>query len=238
MAKHISIIIPLAVITLCCLALVEGGYTAFEYLVLRPKIGVTAPPSEVAPVLVPSKLAIDKKNCSQIIVARNLFAASTNAASNPATAADNFDTLEATSLGIVLMGTIEDNDGGNRLIVLDKKTMEQKIYRQGDTVQEAIIKEIRRGKAVLSLHGRDEILDMSEAAKLRPVQNVTTDKQAQALPQDMVPAVVETNVLEQPLSGIPFQQGPPPMQPAEAEQSANKVVAPAIIRPVQSPESN
>lgn len=238
MAKRISIIVPLLVITLCCLALVEGGYTALEYLLLRPKVSMSAPASEDGLALKVRKVAIDRKNGSQIIVARNLFSASGNEVGHLGASANTLDALEATSLGIVLMGTIEDSSGGNRAIILDKKTLEQQIYRQGETVQEAVIKEILRGKAILSVHGQDEILDMSEAAKLRPVQqNATADNQAQAAPQDTAPAVFENNTLEQQAAGAPPQYGSP-ISPIGAEQSAKTVILPPIHRPVRASANN
>ncbi|MBU1565931.1 MAG: hypothetical protein KJ630_09920 [Proteobacteria bacterium] len=238
MATRISVIIQLLVITLCCIGIVEGGYVAFEYLVLLPKVRIETiqPEAFPAPLVGPEQMG--KKFGYQIILSRNLFAAVPGNTANRFTVlADNLDALEATSLGIVLIGTIGDNEGGNRAIIVDKKTLEQKIYRQGEGVQGAIIKEIRRGKVILTLAGRDEILDMSEAAKFRPVQKIEAGSETAQSLQDMVRAVLKKNTLAE-LPAEELHQQYIPRISTEAEKSAKRIIRPLIIRPLRHPVTN
>jgi type II secretory pathway component PulC len=67
------------------------------------------------------------------------------------------------------MGTIVSADAESRAIILEKDTKNQDMYQQGDVVQGAVVKEILRKKVVLTSDGRDEILDMTEAAKYTPM---------------------------------------------------------------------
>lgn len=60
------------------------------------------------------------------------------------------------------MGTIDSDSNGRRAIILDNKTRQQEIYREGDSVQQAVVKKILRGKIVLHLRGKDEILSMAD----------------------------------------------------------------------------
>lgn len=73
-----------------------------------------------------------------------------------------------TSLQIVLVGTITGSEGTERAIILDKTKRKQELYSKGDEIQGALVKEIRRGRVILAQNGREEVLDISEAAKMRP----------------------------------------------------------------------
>jgi type II secretory pathway component PulC len=75
--------------------------------------------------------------------------------------------MELSSLNVVLMGTVNGEKGDNRAIVLDKSTNKQQLYEVGDVIQGAQVKEVLRGKVILLYNGKDEMLDMSEAANVR-----------------------------------------------------------------------
>ncbi|MFH0784264.1 MAG: type II secretion system protein N [Pseudomonadota bacterium] len=225
MATRTSAIVSLLVITLCCIAIVEGGYMALEFLVLRPTVRTLSP--EAAPLGM-NKADTPKKYGYQVILARNLFAAvPAKESSRLAAFADSLDGLKPTSLGIVLMGTIGDNEGGNRAIIFDKKTLEQQIYRRGQSVQGAMIKEIRRGKVVIALNGLDEILDMSEAAKVRPAQKAGDGSLVGVLQPDTVQAALEKTALGN--AGPQVEELLKPPLPGEtgSAQSTKRVMRPA-----------
>lgn len=237
MATRISVVIPLLVITLCCVGIVLGGYMALEYLMLRSKVlpKVMPPEAAAAPAI---HGGISKKIGHQVILTRNLFAAAPASGANRLTALnDNLEALEATGLGIVLVGTIGDNEGGNRAIIVDKKTFKQQIYRQGEGVQGAIIKEIRRGKVILTSGVRDEILDMSEAAKLRPAQKIDDSSQVLELQQDTARTALEKSSGEEP-SPEELQPQPLPRESTGPGKSANKIIRPLNIQPPRPPASN
>jgi general secretion pathway protein C len=70
--------------------------------------------------------------------------------------------LEPTSLRIRLLGTVAGDRASAVAIIEDTSKKTQEIYRVGDSVQEAVIKSILRGKVVLAVGNRDEILVMEE----------------------------------------------------------------------------
>lgn len=166
MATRILSYIPFLVITLLCVGGVELFYRGVEHFLLDPVIGdrkvaeMAAEPEVSKPGT--KKLPVDYS----VITKRNLFGAPSEAKSGaqgevPPAGKD----LEATSLELVLMGTIGGDEQGARAIILNKKDRKQELYHVGDTVEGAGIKEIQRGKVILHIDDRDEMLDMSEASQ-------------------------------------------------------------------------
>ena len=169
MAARITDILPFLLITLLCVGLVEGGYQALEHF------GLSAPAEKAA---IPETASVqtdqagtvgeNPKHDYTVILQRNLFGPAPGKNETATTAAtENTEELQSTSLNIVLMGTINGGKETDRAIILDKTTKKQQLYETGDTVQGATIKEILRGKVILAYNGKDEMLDMSEAAKVR-----------------------------------------------------------------------
>lgn len=102
----------------------------------------------------------------RIIVRRNLFGADTQSQSGN-TNIENTEQLAPTQLNLVLMGTVLSGGDGDHAFILDQQNKKQELYRTGDTVQGAQIKEILRRKVILHRDGQDEVLDMAEAEKVR-----------------------------------------------------------------------
>ena len=168
MASRISGIVPFLLITLVCVGGVEAFYFVLERALLAPKVleqevaALQAPPAgEKAVAAVEQTAAVDHA----VIMQRNLFGPPPKKAEQ---AAPVQEALEATTLDLVLMGTIHGLGDENRAIILTKKDRKQDIYRVGDQIQGALIKEIRRANIVLTVDGRDESLDMSESGKYAP----------------------------------------------------------------------
>ncbi|GAB6193552.1 type II secretion system protein N [Desulfocastanea catecholica] len=170
MAARITDIFPFLLITLLCVGIVEGGYQALEYFVLQ---------SPVEEAAVPATVSVEKKSMVKdaqqkpldyrVILQRNLFGPPPGEGAPATTAApDVTEDIQLTSLNIVLMGTISGGDGVDRAIILDQTSKKQELYEQGDVIQGAMVKEILRGKVILFYNGKDEMLDMSEAANVRP----------------------------------------------------------------------
>jgi type II secretory pathway component PulC len=165
--SRISGIIPLLFITLLCVGVVEGGYLMFEHFVLnyvpRDRSGVPDTPAEKTE----SKQPVRKKADHEVILQRNLFGTLTGDKPAAAPVAEKTEMLTASTLQVVLMGTVTGSEGTERAIILDKTKKKQELYNKGDHLQGALVKEIRRGKVILAQNGREEILDISEAAKVR-----------------------------------------------------------------------
>ncbi|HJX34132.1 MAG TPA: type II secretion system protein GspC, partial [Desulfatiglandales bacterium] len=96
----------------------------------------------------------------QTIIDRNLFS---KVSSVPAQDAD-IDSLDLkpTSLKITLLGTIYSNNQNSAAVIEDTAKKTQGLYREGDSIQNAIVKSILAGKVVLRVDGHDEILTIDE----------------------------------------------------------------------------
>ncbi len=208
MAHRISIIVPLLFITLLCVGLVEGGYQALEYFLMRDQIDIKIVAPESVTQSVPKIKVIEEKHDYKIILQRNLFGAPP--ADNTAKIVETVPVkdLEATSLKIVLKGTIKGVGESNRAIILDKKNKKQQLYQKGDGIQGAFVKEILRGRVILSYNGNDEVLDMSD----------TAGSAEPAGPVAVAP-------------GIGPKKTVPGVEPRVRRRPARRVIKPRIIRP-------
>lgn len=72
------------------------------------------------------------------------------------------EVLAPTKLKLSLMGTVSGSDRNARAIISDDKSNKQDIYLVGDAIQGAFIKSIERGKVILEVNGRDEVLELVE----------------------------------------------------------------------------
>ena len=135
------------------------------------------------------KVDLQAKHDYRIILERNLFGPPPGKG-EPKTpvAADHAENLQLSSLNIVLMGTINGGEGDGRAIILDKSNNKQALYEKGDTIQGALVKEILRGKVILVYNGKEEMLDMNEAAKERPAGQAAGAQAIQpgAIPRKMM----------------------------------------------------
>jgi general secretion pathway protein C len=102
-----------------------------------------------------------------MIVERNIFGATEKV--EPPTVEkkiEQIENLEETTLQLSLLGTIAGDTDNARAIILDQRKRSQDIYRIGDSVQGAEIRQIFRGKIVLRHGGKDEILIMAEPGEV------------------------------------------------------------------------
>ncbi len=169
MLKNISRILPFFIVTLLCIGAVELFYSMAErYLLVvdQEKAG----PAIVAEEGSRTDSTIERHQDYSVIVERNLFQ-SYMVEEQPETVAETnpLEGLETSTLDLVLMGTITGPEGRSRAVILDKKKNKQDIYYQGDVIEGAEVKEILRGKIILNYQNKDQVLDMTEAATMRPV---------------------------------------------------------------------
>jgi hypothetical protein len=88
----------------------------------------------------------------------NIFGTASGVETTPE--AINIPILKKTSLNLNLWGTITGDGAGAYAIIEEAGNQEQKLYRAGETVQNATIKMILRGKVVLDVEGQFEILEL------------------------------------------------------------------------------
>ncbi len=113
-----------------------------------------------------TKTSIDK----EAITRRNLFL-SGHRAGDGGLAAALLDGGEEAQAGLLLVGTIIEIDGVNRAVVLDVEQKKQHLLKEGDMINGASVRRIDSGKVVISRQGRNELLDIAEAEKLRAAAN-------------------------------------------------------------------
>jgi general secretion pathway protein C len=95
-----------------------------------------------------------------IISGRNLFGTKGKAVKEREIDLEN---LEETELNLALHGTIVRGGDLDYAVIEEKDKRKQGLFRVGDTVAGAEITRIMRGKVVLTVEGRDEILIMEES---------------------------------------------------------------------------
>jgi general secretion pathway protein C len=96
----------------------------------------------------------------QAVLTRNLFGTRTDSA--PQSTKIDVASLEETKLNLKLWGTVSGSAEGDYAVIEDVKAREQNLYRVGDPIQTATVKEIYREKVILSVNGKAEVLQMQE----------------------------------------------------------------------------
>ena len=95
------------------------------------------------------------------IVQRNLFKTVTESEKSDDSVV--LDNLEETELKLKLWGTFaSDSPASSFAIIEDESKREQNVYKIDDTVQNATVKMILADKVVLSVSGRDEVLQLQK----------------------------------------------------------------------------
>ncbi|HOP46118.1 MAG TPA: type II secretion system protein GspC [Desulfobacteraceae bacterium] len=105
----------------------------------------------------------------QVITDRNLFGSLSVATKN--TQPEDIEELEPTSLKIKLLGTVTGDPELSFSVIEETDKKKQGLYRVGDSIQDAVVKIILRGKIVLRVGNKDEILIMEE-----PVSSITAGR--------------------------------------------------------------
>lgn len=116
--------------------------------------GSTAPGTDAAPRLAP-------RSEYQPIVHRNLFGTTRQAAENPL--GIDLEALEKTKLDLKLWGTVFDAHGTTYAVIETRQGQGQTLYRVGEYIENARIRLILRHRIVLSVAGRDEVLELHES---------------------------------------------------------------------------
>ena len=97
------------------------------------------------------------------IVERNLFKTDTQVASTPAAEKPvDVEELQPTKLNLKLWGTVASPGGRSFAVIEDVKNRRQRLIRENDRIENATVKKILRGRVILSVDGRDEVLQMEK----------------------------------------------------------------------------
>jgi len=156
------------------------------------------------------KIVTEEKHDYRIIFQRNLFGEPPADNTTETVETASVKDLETTSLKIVLKGTIKGVEESNRAIISDQKNKTQQLYQKGDGIQGAFVKEILRGRVILTYNGNDEVLDMSDTAGSAEL----------AGPVAVAP-------------GVGAEKTVPEVAPRVRSRPARRVIKPRIIRPLR-----
>jgi hypothetical protein len=99
----------------------------------------------------------------RIILTRNIFKAALESGdqSGESSQAD-LDSLAETKLHLTLLGTVTGGKDDARAIIRDEKSKLENLYQVGSEVEGAVIGRISRGKVVLQVNGREEVLAIKD----------------------------------------------------------------------------
>lgn len=120
----------------------------------------------------------------QAIAERDLFRTKTAETQAPEVVETDIEDLEKTGLQLRLWGTITGEGEGTAYAVIEdtsRRRQPQHLYREEDTIGDAVIKKILRERVVLTVNGSDEVLEMEEILDhARAGQTGTQSRPAQA----------------------------------------------------------
>ena len=154
--KAIFTVINLLCITIAAYVVVDGVYGAMTARLAQEPVNVHQDVHRIGATQTIRRPLSDY----QAVLTRNLFdTRSTNA---PPSQKVDVDSLEETKLNLKLWGTVSGSSSGVYAVIEDVKAREQNLYRTGDAIQTATVKEIYREKVVLTVDGKDEVLQMQE----------------------------------------------------------------------------
>jgi general secretion pathway protein C len=130
------------------------------------------------------------------IIERNLFGLKATA-KEPTKPALDVDSLQQTSLKLKLWGTVAgegENDQKSYAVIEELTSHLQDLYHIGDSIQNATVKLILREKVVLTVNGKDEVLEMENPAftaqgrmsGLQPAAMPSAPQESGALPAQKI----------------------------------------------------
>jgi len=110
-----------------------------------------------------------------VITKRNLFNTETGSVPETGQQVDIGD-LKQTDLKLKLWGTVTGVQGKDRAVIEDTKERKQNLYGSGDSIQGATVKLILREKVVLSINGKDEILEMEKLKSGKSLRAASSER--------------------------------------------------------------
>ncbi len=162
-------------------------YAGVSFLYGRLEKKLLVPATTVAPVSAKAgppektKQVLQKTSNYQIILTRNIFEAVLEQKNvepkkkKPEKVVEKEP--EETTLKLVLQGTVSGDERDARAIIVDQKDKKQDIYQIGDAVQGALITSIERGKVILEVNGKKQLLvikDREGGGGRRPSRSVVS----------------------------------------------------------------
>jgi len=96
----------------------------------------------------------------RVIIDRNLFGSLVRSSGD--VKLEDIESLELTSLKIALLGTTTGNHKNTFAVIEEIDKKKQDLYKAGDSIQGAVVKKVLRGKVILRVNNKDEMLIMKK----------------------------------------------------------------------------
>lgn len=161
--------IPKAIFAAANLLLITiAAYFAVDGFYQTATTGLSGPPMSESRSAFPvgdAEAAVKPISAYQAVLDRNLFNTRGEGTSQPTPV--DVESLEATTLNLKLWGTVTGTAEGDYAVIEDVKSREQNLYRVGDAIQSATVKEIFREKVILSVNGKNEVLEMEDPSSIK-----------------------------------------------------------------------
>ncbi len=157
MTKNIFTILNILLIGAIIFLGVDTFYRIFEGKLDQPDFEKTSAIKKTGET---KRSRIQRLSDYEIINRRSIFGKAAENGLSSAEELPELDNLEPTSLNISLIGTfVVDQENSAAIIWVKSKRPPQDIYYIGDSVEGALIKNILRNKVILSINGKDQILE-------------------------------------------------------------------------------
>lgn len=143
-------------------AIIYGGVDAF-YRIVRAEL-MQVHVDQIVMERVPIERGYKNPPLSQyrVIDERNLFGLPEKGP-EPVEETE-IETLEPTSLKLALLGTAAGDPESSVAVIREIDKNRDGLFREGDSIQDAIVRKILRGRVVLRVGEKDEILTMEESS--------------------------------------------------------------------------
>ena len=99
----------------------------------------------------------------QTIIKRNLFNTKKAVVTKPEKI--NIESFKKTDLKLKLWGTVTGDSDRSYAVIEETTKRKQKLYKEGDVIQNAIVKVILRGMVVLRVNDKDEIIEIEKVQR-------------------------------------------------------------------------
>ena len=163
----------LTIVNLLCLTAAAYLGVSLFYKALDRRIATTpVVTAAVRPQAKEARVRPKAESHYRLILDRNLFKTKAVAAPVPEKKETlNLEALEQTKLKLKLWGTVappeavdqdQDTDAKAYAVIEDTTLRKQNLYRKGDSIQNASVKAILWEKVILTVNGKDEILEMEK----------------------------------------------------------------------------
>ncbi len=147
--------------TLAVFFCVDGAYKVME-----SRLDLTRAPMPVSQTTVVEENETQRPlTYYRSIIERNLFHTKSKNDAAPKKETIEVENLKQTELKLKLWGTVTGSKEQAYAVIEDQNEKEQNLYKIGDEIQAATVKAILRNKVILSVNGRNEILEMEDVTQ-------------------------------------------------------------------------